>query len=319
MLPRYRRALYMSGSYESSSRQGATLGPLENDGVARMPPIATVIIPTYQRPDHLALCLASVERARAECPEDAIETVVTDDSRDAVSRELVERQFQGVRYVQGPRRGPASNRNCGASIATGPWLVFIDDDCIADLGWLAAYLEVFGASDGTELFEGRTRADRPRRSYAEESPTNESGGYLWSCNMAISTRLFKQMNGFCETFPHPALEDVDFRMRLARAGRKATFLPEASVCHPYRPMRGLEFFRRHNESYKHLLELHPDLREALNWKGILLNTARMLFATARSGLRYGLSGTGRVAYAALSKAMIDARVLRSRVDSRGER
>lgn len=277
-----------------------------------MPAIATIVVPTHQRPEHLRLCLASIGQACAEVPTGSFDVVVTDDSRDDLSAELVANEFKAVRYVQGPRRGPATNRNFGAALATTPWLVFVDDDCIADVGWLVAYLQAFSANDGKVLFEGRTRADRPRRSYAEESPTNESGGYLWSCNMAISTSLFMEVGGFCESFPHPALEDVDLRMRLQRIAHVATFLPQASVCHPYRPMRGIEFFRRHNASYAHLLELHPELRQSLSWSGIALNTLRMMMSTAKNGLRYGPRGTGRVFYAAVCKALIDARCLRER-------
>jgi GT2 family glycosyltransferase len=238
-----------------------------------------------------------------------VAVVVSDDSLDDASRDLVASDFPWVLYVRGPQRGPASNRNCGAGQASSPWLIFLDDDCLADPDWLIAYLAAFAQSGDQQLFEGRTRADRPRRSYAEESPINETGGFLWSCNMAISRSLFSQVQGFCESFPHPALEDVDLRLRLAKAGHAPTFVASASVCHPYRPMRGLEFFRKHTASYAHLLQLHPDLRQSLTWRGILINTVRMLWSTARAGLRYGLAGTGRVSYAALAKAWVDARCL----------
>ncbi|MBC7956786.1 MAG: glycosyltransferase [Cytophagales bacterium] len=270
-------------------------------------PIATVVIPTYQRPDMLRLCLQALAKARAKTETNAVEVIVTDDSRDTRSQQLVATEFPWVHYVAGPRRGPAANRNCGAQQARGHWLIFTDDDCIPDPGWLAAYLRAFGHAGKKELFEGRTRADRQRQSNTEESPVNETGGYLWSCNMALTTRLFRQLGGFCESFPHPAMEDVDMRLRLEQGGQLPVFVPSASVCHPYRPTRGMGFIRQHNASYKHLLERHPQLWQSFTWAGISLNAARLLRAAARNAWQYGLRGIGTHLYAVATKVLIDAR------------
>jgi GT2 family glycosyltransferase len=254
-------------------------------------------------------CLTAVERARSAVPGGTVDVVVTDDSHDESSHDLVRSEFPAMRYVKGPKRGPASNRNHGAAQTNTSWLIFLDDDCIPDPDWLQAYLAALAQWPSCLLFEGRTRADRPRRSYDEEAPVNETGGFLWSCNMAIRRDLFRQMDGFCESFPYPALEDVDLRMRLSEAGYRATFLRDACVCHPYRPMRDFDFIRKHTASYAHLLQRHPTLRQSLSWDGVLLNTARVLLATAKAGSRYGLAGTGRVCYAALAKAWVEVRCL----------
>src|SRR5882724_1829007 len=271
------------------------------------PPTATVVIPTFHRPDLLRQCLESMARALSEVGADAVEVIVSDDSRDTRSKQLVAEQFPWARYVEGPRRGPAANRNCGARQARGAWLVFTDDDCLADAGWLAAYLRAFATAGDTELFEGQTRADRARRSNVEESPVNETGGYLWSCNMAVSEKLYWRMNGFCESFPHPALEDVDMRLRLDQAGHRAVFLPAATICHPYRPRRGLDFIRQHNASYVHLLQRHPEVWRAFTWRRIAADAARLFVAALKNALRYGIRGSGRSIYAAATKTLIDAR------------
>lgn len=270
-----------------------------------MASIATVVIPTFQRAEMLRICLRATARACEAVPPGSVDVVVSDDSRDQITLQLLQQEFPWVHYVQGPRRGPASNRNCGAATANSPWLVFMDDDCIPDPQWLMAYLVAMGAARSATLFEGRTYADRDRRSYAEESPVNETGGCLWSCNMAISTALFRRLGGFCESFPYPALEDVELRLRLQAAGHQPIFVPTASVCHPFRPRRGWQYVRQHNESYRHLLKLHPELAQSMSWAGIALNTARMLKSVAVDAWRYGLPGTGRVIYSTFSKAWID--------------
>ena len=35
--------------------------------------------------------------------------------------------------------GPAGNRNAGVKRAIGEWIIFLDDDCVAQGGFLEAY------------------------------------------------------------------------------------------------------------------------------------------------------------------------------------
>ena len=40
--------------------------------------------------------------------------------------------FPDVCWGKGKQNGPAGNRNAGVERVSGKWIVFIDDDCIAD-------------------------------------------------------------------------------------------------------------------------------------------------------------------------------------------
>jgi GT2 family glycosyltransferase len=163
---------------------------------------ASLIIPTCNRPDLLSKCLDAVAAAvgRSQAP---IEVIVTDDSRDDASERLMAQRYAWARWVGGPRKGPAANRNTGARVASGRWLFFTDDDCIPDEGWLRAFLDRIRSAPDCSVFEGKTVADRERRRMDEEAPVNLAGGYLWSCNMAIRRELFDELGGFCESFPYP--------------------------------------------------------------------------------------------------------------------
>ena len=269
-------------------------------------PLASVIVPTCNRPQELRRCLRGLDAARRAVGDPPIEVIVSDDGSDDRSRSMITAEFPWVHLPDGPRRGPGCNRNHAARGARGRWLIFIDDDCIADPDCIAAYLRAFGSHSGTRIFEGRTRAERPRRHHDEEAPVNEGGGYLWSCNMAIDAALFRAHGGFCEAFAF-SFEDVDLRLRLAQQGECPCFLPEASVCHPWRPVRGLPFLRQHNAAYRQLLQRHPELRPGLTWRRIAADALRLQAAVARDTARYGLRGSGRALYAATSKTLIDAR------------
>jgi len=185
------------------------------------------------------------------------EVIVSDDSPDPRDLEAVRTRFPWVRWVKGPQRGPASNRNEGARHASGRWLVFTDDDCLPSPGWLHAF-----AKERSEqlVLEGKTIADRPRSRLDEEAPINENGGCLWSCNFAILRSCFNEQSGFNEGFPYPAMEDVEFRVRLTEAGINPHFCPAAVVVHPWRQTKGTIHHKRVLASWYHFLRLHPSQR-----------------------------------------------------------
>jgi GT2 family glycosyltransferase len=146
----------------------------------------------------------------------------------------------------------------------------------------------FGAqlerSDGIQVLEGRTFVDRPRTSLAEVAPVNETGGYLWSCNFAINRNLFLSLGGFDERFPFAAMEDVDFRDRLQKQGERFKFVPDASVCHPWRRYGGWKEGERHAIGTMIYLSLHPDRRSTINSAYYLKTLVREMVRVTIPGL-----------------------------------
>src|ERR1700739_3314148 len=84
----------------------------------------TVCIPTRNRPDDLAECLDSI--AASAVP--VTEIVVSDDSTDDRTRDLVATRYSHVKYVFGPRRGLGPNRNSAISAALCDSIMFLEDD-----------------------------------------------------------------------------------------------------------------------------------------------------------------------------------------------
>ncbi|WP_262246817.1 glycosyltransferase family 2 protein [Parapedobacter soli] len=220
----------------------------------------SVVIPTYKRTDLLATCLAKLSPDMQKLDAEDYEVIVTDDSDEEEAKWLVDASFPSVRWIKGPGKGPAANRNHGARAAKGKWIVFTDDDCIPTEGWLAAYKSgVLNTGGRYQVFEGKTISDRPQRRYDEESPINLTGGHLWSCNFAIKKTLFEQTGGFDEGFPFAAMEDVDFQYRVAKL-TGYQFLPDAIIVHPWRRINTHTWLRKqyHSRVYfyrKHRTEL----------------------------------------------------------------
>jgi GT2 family glycosyltransferase len=236
----------------------------------------SVIIPTCHRNTDLAACLKLLAPGAQMLAAAEYEVIVTDDGRHSTAEGMVREQFSWARWVPGPRRGPAANRNHGARHATSEWLVFTDDDCLPETGWLAAYAAV--ATAGPTVLEGRTVGCGERRRLDMECPVNETGGCLWSCNFAVRRKTFLDLGGFDEGFPGAAMEDMDLHERLKLAGHHARFVPEALVHHPWRIRRGRAFVRLHTESVARYVAKHPQTRVnfglSLQLRGLVRRTLR---------------------------------------------
>ncbi len=227
-------------------------------------PFFSVVIPTYERPDDLEKCLKSLSNEnQRDAP--SYELMVTDDSRSDLCRTLVEKEFPEVKWEIGKKNGPAGNRNAGASKAGGEWIVFIDDDCIAQKGYLMAYSKAIEENPEVDLFEGYIFPDRPKRTWAETCPENSSGGMFWTSNLCVRKRVFDELGGFDETF-EVAYEDIDFAHRIQQSGKKTLFVKDAAACHPWRTLKkegnnwkpkGFEwkelelFIKKHPEAHEH--------------------------------------------------------------------
>lgn len=224
----------------------------------------SVLVPTCNRPDGLRMCLAAVAQSLSLVTDAKCEVIIGNDGDPQEVQQLTE-QPSGVDIfqIQGPRRGPAANRNTLAKHASGVLLVFIDDDCVPKPDLISQYLSRSRAEPYVQVFEGKIIADRPARFAYEESPVNEVGGYLWSANMAVRRTAFMDLGGFDEDFPYAAMEDVDFRARAARAAFKMRWCPEAVVCHPLEVRA--DWRRRLKTRYSVLLFLnkHPDRLESV--------------------------------------------------------
>ena len=56
------------------------------------------------------------------------EVIVSDDGGDDETERLIQKEFEWVRYIQGPRSGLGANRNRAVSSVTGTHVLFLDDD-----------------------------------------------------------------------------------------------------------------------------------------------------------------------------------------------
>jgi glycosyltransferase involved in cell wall biosynthesis len=174
----------------------------------------SVIIPCYRHAEGLARCLDSLAGQESE---DAWEVIVVNSAADpAVAAAATQR---GVRLVQSQDRLlPGQARNLGAAHALAELLAFVDADCIAEPGWLAAAKAALEA--GARLASGPVLHARPLHPIAvsdnllqfADFPPNRPDGparYFAGCNLAIRRADFEAVGGFPDV-TLPAGEDTSF-------------------------------------------------------------------------------------------------------------
>lgn len=252
----------------------------------------SIIIPTYNRSNLLSKCLQCLDPGIQTIGRN-YEVVVTDDSNNEETKKLIQNSFSWVNWVAGPRNGPAANRNSGAKQAKADWLIFVDDDCLPDKNLLKNYQHALEQEPDMLVFEGCIKADRAQRSFAEESPVNETGGYLWACNFMINRNVFLDtLQGFDEKFPFAAMEDVELNYRITQLKLKKRFVKEAFVIHPWRiQTRMWQITLNRFQSTLYFLKKHPGKKSEINSKYYLVAFYNSLIKnTLKNALKFRFRG-----------------------------
>jgi GT2 family glycosyltransferase len=259
--------------------------------------LLTVFIPTYHRNDDLAKCLQrlapgmqaqgfliapghhDLPRSRPCESSFSYEVIVTDDGRESTAESMIAAHFPWARWVSGPQRGPAANRNNGAKHSCGDWLVFLDDDCIPNGNILYSYYAQTQKCSDSCVLEGRIFVDRPRLRMDEVAQLNETGGKLWSCNFAISRKAYFYVGGFNESFPFACLEDTDLRYALEASGATILFVSSAAVMHPWRrfTQASLQYCKIREVSYSILVSRWPNHHKPLRVRLLIVAKHVQLF------------------------------------------
>lgn len=202
-------------------------------------PFFSVIIPTFERIDSLRECLCSLEKQQnfhyfdSNHHETSYEIIVSDDSRTSTTQETLAQEFPSVKWIKGPKQGPAANRNHGASHSSGQWLAFTDDDCIPDANWLLSFFDTILSNPETRVLEGAIHPIGEFHQDLAECPVNYEGGNFWSANISVENKMFHDLGGFDESYPYAAHEDQDLKIQLEKI-TPILFVKNAIIKHPVR-------------------------------------------------------------------------------------
>ena len=248
-----RRAL--SGEIVEAVAEVLTEAELRTGSVRPGPvPTATVAICTRERPDDLQRALDALMRLDGP----GQEILVIDNCPATDATRAVVAGFPAVRYVCEPRKGLNNARNRALAEAQGEVVAFIDDDAVADLGWLAALVQPFAdarvdcvtgltmplelESPAQELFESMSgfsrRGFRQRVFQAPGTRPLDTGRIGAGANMAVRRDLIGRIGPF-----DPALDagtetqsggDHEYFTRILKGGGRILYEPAALNWHRHR-------------------------------------------------------------------------------------
>lgn len=202
------------------------------------PPAFSIIIPTFNGARRLPSCLEALKAQKSDRP---FQILVIDDgsNNDAAG---AAGQYEGVHVIRQRNSGPAAARNRGVAEARGEIVLFIDDDCIAESGWLQKMTAPFvdpqiaGAKGAYLTRQAEWIAKFVQVEYEEKyeilarSPCID---LIDTYSAAFRRKVYLDAGGYDTRFPVASAEDREFSCRLARAGHKLIFIPEARVWHTH--------------------------------------------------------------------------------------
>lgn len=242
------------------------------------PPVFSIVIPTYQRPELLSSCLASL--CELQYDRELFEVIIVQDGGRSV-RETVSGFESRLRLqlICQDNSGPASARNRGAHFARGKLLAFTDDDCAPYPRWLQSLEEAF-KNDETCAVGGKTINALKDNACAETSqmildvvyefynmdPANTR--FFASNNLACSADAFRSLGAFNNTYR--TSEDREFCDRWLRSGRKLVYAPEAVIFHRHK-LNVPSLWKQHFHYGKGAFQYH-DGRKKLGLHGLQIET-----------------------------------------------
>jgi GT2 family glycosyltransferase len=249
-------------------------------------PEVSAVVVTRNRAERLRALLASLAAQRDVRHEVIVVDDGSTDETPALLAEAAERH--GVRVLREPGgAGLAAVRNTGWRAARAPLVAFVDDDCVAEPGWLRALVDAHRA-DPDAIVQGHTEphpAERHRESaFSRSQLVTGPNDFFQTCNIAYPRALLERVGGFDPAFTGSG-EDTDLAWRARAAGAPARFEPRARVTHAVHGFGALALARaaRRWEDVALLVKRHPGLRQGYPLR-IFWKPAHGLLAAAIAGV-----------------------------------
>jgi glycosyltransferase involved in cell wall biosynthesis len=220
----------------------------------------SIVVPTFDRPDHLERCLRSLSVQELRRP---LEIVVVDNHPDSGATAPIVARFPHVRLVGERRKGLSYARNAGIRAARGAIIVTTDDDVVAPPEWVESIVAPFVDPNVMVVTGNVLAADLSHESQRlfeaygglgrGTTPQRVDHDWFWAFRQAVPTwRLGATANAAFRAaiFRHPAIglldealgagtptgcsEDTYLFYKVLRAGYAIQYEPAAMVWHHHR-------------------------------------------------------------------------------------
>ena len=204
----------------------------------------SIIVPVFNRPDEVDELLESLVNQE----EKDFEVVIVEDGSQIPCEDVCRKYADQLtlRYFMKPNSGPGQSRNYGAERAEGEYLLILDSDVVLPDGYLKAVNDELDR-EPADAFGGPDRAhdsftDTQKAISYSMTSFFTTGGirggkkkldkfYPRSFNMGIRRDVYMELGGFSKM---RFGEDIDFSIRIFKAGKRCRLFPEAWVWHKRR-------------------------------------------------------------------------------------
>ena len=204
----------------------------------------SIIVPVFNRPDEVDELLESLLSQE----EKDFEVIIVEDGSKVPCKKVCDKYADrlDLHYYYKENSGPGQSRNYGAERAKGDYLLILDSDVVLPKDYIRAVSEelnrepadAFGGPDcAHESFTDTQKAI----SYSMTSFFTTGGirggkkkldkFYPRSFNMGIRRDVYQELGGFSKM---RFGEDIDFSIRIFKAGKRCRLFPKAWVWHKRR-------------------------------------------------------------------------------------
>ena len=204
----------------------------------------SIIVPVFNRPDEVDELLESLLSQE----EKDFEVISVEDGSQVPCKKVCDKYADrlDLHYYYKENSGPGQSRNYGAERAKGDYLLILDSDVVLPKGYIRAVSEELNRAPA-DAFGGHDCAhesftDAQKALTYSMTSIYTTGGirggkkkldkfYPRSFNMGIRRDVYQELGGFSKM---RFGEDIDFSIRIFKAGKRCRLFPKAWVWHKRR-------------------------------------------------------------------------------------
>ena len=204
----------------------------------------SIIVPVFNRPDEVDELLESLLSQE----EKDFEVIIVEDGSQVPCKKVCDKYADrlDLHYYYKENSGPGQSRNYGAERAKGDYLLILDSDVVLPKGYIRAVSEELNrepadAFGGPDCAHDSFTDTQKAISYSMTSFFTTGGirggkkkldkFYPRSFNMGIRRDVYQELGGFSKM---RFGEDIDFSIRIFKAGKRCRLFPKAWVWHKRR-------------------------------------------------------------------------------------
>ncbi len=211
----------------------------------------SVIVCTYNRPKKLANAVKSL--CGQTLPSEKYEIIIVNNGEE-LNNTFEEYNDCNIKIIKEERKGLTYARNLGASVSNGKYLVYIDDDAIAEPRLLETIKNAFDAHSNAGIIGGQIILKTPEPKpniilegketlwseytvpYTKYREINKQYEFPFGANFSVRHNIFNAVGGFDESYGrvgnnYAGGEETVLCFKVLNCGCKIGIEPKAVVYH----------------------------------------------------------------------------------------